>query len=230
MGNKTSTRGATEVILTSVNENEELRNKISKLETLAIQLTKEITALKEENKMLKRILHAQKQEGNEVNNTGPYEYFTDEEELTRETDCVLKKKRPNKERKAEELEAEKIKTTETNKQTNKQEQNRAQPRDKQFPPINIVNITNHADIQSLMNTIAAKKYGIVALNNNRWKINTHDSDTYRALAKKLNEDVIQWYTYEDKNRRPIKVMARGLHETCAKVDIMKDPQKKGLKI
>lgn len=154
----------------------------------------------------------------------------DEEELTRETDCVLKKKRPNKERKAEESEAEKIKTTETNKQTNKQEQNRAQPRDKQFPPINIVNITNRIDIQSLMNTIAAKKYGIVALNNNRWKINTHDSDTYRALAKKLNEDIIQWYTYEDKNRRPIKVMARGLHETYAKVDIMKDLQKKGLKI
>lgn len=42
-----------------------------------------------------------------------------------------------------------------------------------------------------MNTIAAKKYGIVALNNNIWKINTHDSDTYRALAKKLNEDAIQ---------------------------------------
>lgn len=70
MGNETSTRGATEVILTSVNENEELRNKISKLETLAIQLSKEITALKEENKTLKRILHAQKQEGNEINNTG----------------------------------------------------------------------------------------------------------------------------------------------------------------
>lgn len=73
-----------------------------------------------------------------------------------------------------------------------------------------------------MKSIIDKEHRIITLNNNVWKINTQDSDTCRALAKKLNDNAIQWYTYEDKSRRPNKVMARGLHATCAKEEIMTD--------
>ena len=57
-----------------------------------------------------------------------------------------------------------------------------------------------------------------------------DSDSYRELASKLSAEKKQWYTYEDKKQRPIKVMARGLQPTCERQDIMMDLQQKGLKI
>ncbi|KMQ91628.1 rna polymerase ii elongation factor ell3 [Lasius niger] len=49
--------GATRVNHSIEKENEELRNKLSKIELLTIQLGKEITALKEENIALKKALN-----------------------------------------------------------------------------------------------------------------------------------------------------------------------------
>lgn len=48
--------------------------------------------------------------------------------------------------------------------------------------------------------------------------------------KKLKSEQHQWYTYENKTERPIKVIARGLHASCTKEDIVEDLQQKGLKI
>jgi hypothetical protein len=47
---------------------------------------------------------------------------------------------------------------------------------------------------------------------------------------KLNIDKHQWYTYENKHERPIKVMARGLHPTCVCKDILEGLKNKGFKI
>lgn len=74
------------------------------------------------------------------------------------------------------------------------------------------------------------EYKVTTLNNNVWKINVFDSDAHRALTKRLDTESIQWYTYENKNERPIRVMVRGLHALCAKEDIQEDLQKKGYKI
>lgn len=80
----------------------------------------------------------------------------------------------------------------------------------------------------MMKSVTDKQYKVVALNNNVWKMSTPDSDTYRVLTAKLNAEAIQWYTYENKNDRPIKVMARGLHSTCSKVEILEDLKSRGL--
>lgn len=47
---------------------------------------------------------------------------------------------------------------------------------------------------------------------------------------KLNVNGHQWFSYEDKNVCQIKVMARGLHTTCAGKYIIVDMANKGLKI
>lgn len=167
---------------------------------------------------MKKALNIEKRRKKEINSIIEFQvYYTDEEELNRETDRVLKKKRPYKKRKAKG--SPEVEQTKTERILKDDGQKRMQPREKQPPPINIVGITNYTEIQSLMKSKTDKEHRIIALNNNVWKINTQDSDKYRALAKKLNDNAIQWYTYEDKSRRPNKVM-RGLHATCAKEEIM----------
>lgn len=75
-------------------ENEEFRNKLSKIELLFIQLSKKVTALKEENRALKKALNIEKRGKKEINSIVESQvYYTDEEGLSRETDWVLKKKK-----------------------------------------------------------------------------------------------------------------------------------------
>lgn len=81
-----------------------------------------------------------------------------------------------------------------------------------------------------MSNVTEQEYKITALNNNVWKINTSNPNAYRNLSMKLNMEKYQWYTYENKNDRPIKVMARGLHPTCEINSIMEDLENKGFKI
>lgn len=46
------------------------------------------------------------------------------------------------------------------------------------------------------------------------KVNVPTADDYRKVMDQLKEGDFQYYTYEDKNTRPIKVMARGIDPTC----------------
>lgn len=156
------------------------------------------------------------------------DYYTDEEELERETNWVLKKKRFSRKRKTES--SPEVAQTSAKETQNYGEQKRSQPKERPPPPINITGITNYDIVHTLMKTVTNKDYKITALNNNIWKINTPDSDIYRALMTKLKREQLQWFTYENKNVRPIKVMARGLHATCAKEDIIENLQQKELKI
>ena len=103
-------------------------------------------------------------------------------------------------------------------------------KEKAPPPINIVGVTNYATVQSIMKSVTTKEYKVISLNNNVWKINTIDSESYRALAEKLRVEKIEFYTYEDKHNRSIKVMARGFHPTCSKQDIIDDLLQRELKI
>lgn len=85
-------------------------------------------------------------------------------------------------------------------------------------------------MHSLLKSIAGKDHKVTTLNNNVWKINVSDSDTYRSLAQKLNTEKIQWYSYENKNERPIRVMARGLHASCTIEDVQEDLRNRGYQI
>ncbi|KAK4871973.1 hypothetical protein RN001_016097 [Aquatica leii] len=53
------------------------------------------------------------------------------------------------------------------------------------------------------------------MNNDWFKVNVPDEIQYRKLIITLRNYEIEYYTYEDKQNRPIKVMARGIHPTCS---------------
>lgn len=208
-------------------ENHELKEKLRQLEQTTSMLYNEVKRLTEENEELKNSINHKSKKTNEINSDLTLlKFSTDEEELQRETDWVLKKKkRPAKKRKAES--SPECKTDQSPK---KGGEKTAKSKEQPPPPINISGLANFSEVKLLMSAVTTKEYKIVSLNNDIWKILTPDADTYRSLAKKLSEDSIQWYTYESKDKRPIKVMARGLHPTCDKQDIIEDLQKKGLKI
>lgn len=89
---------------------------------------------------------------------------------------------------------------------------------------------DYAELRSLLSSVAATDYNITILNNDVWEINVFDPDAYRALTRVLNAGNIQWHTYENKSERPIRVMARGIHASYTKDDIMNDLNKKSYKI
>lgn len=86
------------------------------------------------------------------------------------------------------------------------------------PPIKIVGIEEYGKIKEIMKNYATNfkiASSIASLSNNVWKINMLDIDSYRRLSEELNTKGYQWFSYENKNERPIKVMVRGLHNIPA---------------
>lgn len=169
-------------------------------------------------------------------------YHTDEEELERETDWVLKsKKRPSKKRKAVEspefvtenantvVAPQKETTMNTGKansavKTNKEKQPRP-------PPIMISEVKTFDNVKKLIsNSEDQKKCNFTSYSNNIWKINVDSSELYRSITAELNKQEVKWHTYEDKASRPIKVMARGLHPSCDEEEIIMDLKLEGFLI
>lgn len=64
----------------------------------------------------------------------------------------------------------------------------------------------------------------------RFKINCIDHVEYRRLSSLLSEKKIEWYTFSDKQKRPIRVMARGLHVETDPETIKSDLNRMNLKI
>ena len=67
------------------------------------------------------------------------------------------------------------------------------------------------------------------LNNEQVKLNVQNIDEYRKLTKHL-EDKYFWHTYENKQMRPIKVVAKRLHYSCRPEEIKSYLEHKGFKI
>lgn len=154
-------------------------------------------------------------------------YCTDEEELARETDWILKKKRMYKKRKAES--SPEISSPTKNLQHTIPVTNRNNKKSSEPPPINMVNIKDDRKLHEIIAEIT-NEFKIIALNNDVFKVNLSNIENYRKLTKKLKDDNMEWYTYESKQLRPIKVMARGLHPTCQPQSIIEDLKSKNLLI
>lgn len=152
-------------------------------------------------------------------------YETDEEELERETNWILKKSRKKLRRTATNETISKRDHMETTARINEKREVIIPP-----PPINIANVHDFSTIREIMEEYQKEKYKISALNNDIFKINVTDEETYRSLTGKLNEKAMQWYTYENKNDRPIRVMLRGLHWSTPTLDIVEDLKAQNLDI
>lgn len=157
------------------------------------------------------------------------EYSTDEEELARETEWIVRKTR--KKRKANT-------SPETSPQQYQQQQSSTSKQPEKNldvkkppvpPPINVVNIENYEQLLQLIYK-ANVKHNITAMNNGIFKVNVPDDDQYRRLIAVLRQEEKEYFTYENKQDRPLKVMARGLHPTCPPSMITEDLNSKGFKI
>ena len=98
------------------------------------------------------------------------------------------------------------------------------------PPINITQVDSFHVIKNILKEATNGDYRLTSMNNNVWKVNMPDTESYRSLATVLNAKNIEWYTYEDKNSRPIRIVARGLHPSCLPNEILEDLTSKNLKI
>lgn len=71
---------------------------------------------------------------------------------------------------------------------------------------------------------------ITAMNNEQIKLNATSEDEYRRITSYLNNNGYPWYSFENKQTRPIKVMARKLPPTFKTEKIIQDLKNRGYKI
>ncbi|KAI5739525.1 hypothetical protein M8J77_020275 [Diaphorina citri] len=101
---------------------------------------------------------------------------------------------------------------------------------KKPPPIkvesnDVKSITQLANISS-----GEGKFAIKTVNNSLVKVNCEEEDGYRKMVSALKEHKVPYYTYENKQTRPIRVVAKGLHHMWSEEEIYNDLLAKGYKI
>lgn len=144
------------------------------------------------------------------------EYETDEEELEREIDWILKKNR-NKKRKSEF-------TTPPDKQYKKSTLQPERSKERVPSPFYIDNLGERSlklIIQKIEKVNLNKdKFTTQILASGGIIVNVYTDTLYRAVAKMLLEEKFNFHTYENKNYKPIRVMIRHLHPTTDPEDII----------
>lgn len=98
------------------------------------------------------------------------------------------------------------------------------------PPPIIVKIEKEvAPIMDLLNRFGIE-FNSIRLNDYQLKINVADSDHYRLVTSQLYEHQFQFHSYENKQTRPIRVMARNIHQSCSEREVFENLAQQGYKI
>lgn len=164
-------------------------------------------------------------------------YHTDEEQVARDTDWILKKKQnkiasnqsnPNKKRKANSS------PDSTPIRDNNLSQHNVAPSNNLQkthvpPPIFVEHVL---DIKILTKPLKAKQFEgkiTTLVSKTSYKINCFTGEEYRKVTEWLNNSNIEWHSFSDKQTRPLKVMARGLHSGTSPEDIVEYLTSKGFK-
>lgn len=154
--------------------------------------------------------------------------WSDEEDMaaketTKQTECILQLNQKSKKRKRSES-ASPVKNLMNSPQAKQTNKSNDKP-----PPI-IVNVEKGvAPIMEVLNQFGVKFYSN-RLNDYQLKINVTDSDAYRLVTSQLSEHGFQYHSYENKQTRPIRVMARNIHQSCSEEQVLVDLQQQGYKI
>ena len=209
-----------------------LLRKLQSLETICQNLNCEISALKAENRQLKMGISNPESSLNE-NQKVDVHYITDEDDLATETEWIIKK-RPSKKRKAET--SPEIQNTCKNDEgksknevnTNEKQIPKKLPTSKP-PPIMVSSVSDYQEFYKLVQNKAKSEFTIKLLNNGVYKVNVLNSDDYRSLTKSLNTAEIAWYSYENAQERPIKVVIKNLHHSWDPAEIIADLKRQNLK-
>lgn len=163
-----------------------------------------------------------------TNNENPMSevtYETDEEELARETEWIRQKSRKKR----------KLNSTLSPQQgADSNEQTKAKQHVKKPPlppPIVVENVKDYQKFYDLLLTsLTGDLFIAKMLNGKSVKINANNADTYKTLTKLLTENNFLWYSYENKQDRPIRVMAKNLHSSCLPNRIVEHLALQGYKI
>lgn len=201
--------------------NKELNLKLQEVQQVCFQLKNELRILREENLKLTACKQVQFISDHSENNEQQPVFETDEEELAKETEWIRQKNKRSKKRKAESS-PELI-------SNDKSLPKKPIPTIRPPPAITVNDINEYSQVDLLIKSNTSGGALVKVLSNNTFKINVKNSDDYRSITKTLNEKKIPWHTYEDKQARPIRVIAKNLHHSCTPVDIVEDLIQQGLK-
>lgn len=149
-------------------------------------------------------------------------YETDEEELARETEWIRVKNKRHR----TQVNTNDPQQNSQNKPKNKEKD---APKAKSPPPIIVDGIGDYNKLYGRLNVLI-KEFQIKVIENENIKINLKDGDSYRLVIHMLQEQKYSFHSYENKQTRPIKVMAKNLHYTCKPEMIVEDLRKKGYKL
>lgn len=151
-----------------------------------------------------------------------HEYCTDEDELAEETGWIRAHNRRKKRKRNNTPTPPKAKGPDP-KIIQKEPKKGPQP-----PPIVVDGVKSYDLLYEEIKTITTTdKFHTKLINGNTIKINLEDGETYRKMTQMLNEGKRSWHTFEDKQIRPIRVMAKNLHPTCKPEKIIADLKAKG---
>ena len=156
----------------------------------------------------------------------PVEYTTDEEELARETGWIRQKSRKKR----------KLNTSPAQPTLNEQGSEENKGKEKTIktplpPPIVVDGIQDYQKFfDFLSESQPADAFSIKMMNGDTIKVNAKNYDSYRAITKALSLNNCLWHSFENKQERPIRVMAKKLHFTCIPERIVEDLRGKGYKI
>lgn len=99
------------------------------------------------------------------------------------------------------------------------------------PSIVVDSIVNYEELYNLIKEkVNTDNFIMKLLNNNSIKINPKTGEDHRTISKILNESQKQWFSYENKQERPLRVMVKKLHHTCMPENIVSHLSKRGFKI
>jgi hypothetical protein len=209
--------------------NKENKERIEKLELDLKRARLEIDQLKETISASTNITTISSRSSNTSKTTQAKTYsqpgWEEEEEIVaQETAWILPKQKKRKFESREspdKLPGNLIKSTANN---NKSVLKKNKP-----PPVIMSNVQEYSKIKE---ALKSKNLNFKAnlMNNNQLKLNVDTEQEYRDLTKVMNEAKYQWHTYENKQTRPIRVMAKDLHPSCDPDDIKNDLINKGFQI
>lgn len=154
-------------------------------------------------------------------------FETDEDELVKETEWIVKKHKKSKTNKNYKSKITSAATADTDHEETRTK--KAPTHELRPPPIMVSIVTPFNDLYNLIKENIQQSFTITLMKNFH-KINVFGSDDYRNITKTLNNSKIPWHSYEDKQNRPFRVLAKNLHHSFDPLEIISDLKNQGLNI
>lgn len=99
------------------------------------------------------------------------------------------------------------------------------------PPIMVDEVDNVEDFRlKTLKDISKNCYRMRILNNRKIKINVSSTEDYRTITSTLTDKKIHWFSFENKDERPYRVMVKKLHHSSSPDHIKEDLKEQGFKI